>query len=68
MRMIKTGIDDIVDYLQKGGSSGLAELSERFGYPENVIETWLNALEGHDDVEIHYNLTDLSVKTTGRGD
>ncbi|MFP4116755.1 MAG: hypothetical protein ACLFTY_01940 [Candidatus Aenigmatarchaeota archaeon] len=62
MKIIETGIDEIVDYLHEENSSDLKELSEMFGYPEEVVEEWLKALEEHGVVEIDYSITGMKVE------
>ncbi len=62
MKIIETGIDEIVEYLHEAKSSDLEELSEKFDYPEGVIEEWLKALEEHGAVEIDYSITGMKVK------
>lgn len=62
MKVIETGIDEIVDYLHKKGSSNVEELSEEFGYPEEVVEEWVKALEEHGAVKIDYGITSMKVE------
>ncbi len=62
MKIIETGIDEIVDYLHKKGSSSLRKLSKKFDYPEDVIEEWSRALEEHGVVEIDYCIRGTRIK------
>ncbi|GEM_PF-2144952 len=62
MKVIETGIDEIVEYLHKKGSCSLSKLSEKFGYPEEVIEEWANALEEHGAVEIDYSIRGMKIE------
>lgn len=62
MKVIETGIDEIVDYLHTKGSSDLQELSEEFGYPEEVLEEWAKVLEEHGTVDIDYSITRMKIE------
>ncbi len=67
MKIIETGIDEIMKHLKKEGSSTVKDLSERFGYPEEVVEEWLRALEDHKAVDIDYGLRKTEVKIHEEG-
>ncbi len=61
MKIIETGIDEIMDYLKEKGSASIGELAEEFDYPKEVVEEWVIALEDHGAVEIDYGLTSTKV-------
>ncbi|MFP4151110.1 MAG: hypothetical protein ACLFSS_03805 [Candidatus Aenigmatarchaeota archaeon] len=65
MKVIETGIDEIMEHLKREGSSTVKEISEEFGYPEDVVEEWIQALEDHGTVKIDYGLRGTKVEIVG---
>lgn len=61
MKVIETGIDEIMEHLQEKGSTTVEDFAEEFGYPSEVVEEWVKALEDHGAVEIDYGLTSTEI-------
>lgn len=62
MEVLETGIDDLVEYLKEKRERDIGEISEKLGYPKDVIEEWAKVLEEHDILEIDYGLTSTKLK------
>lgn len=62
MKVIETGIDELVERLKKKGEIGLEKASESLGYPEDVVEEWAKVLEEHEVIEIDYGITGTTLR------
>lgn len=56
MKVLETGIDDLVELMEKEGSISLEKASKETGYPNDVVEDWANTLEEHGIVNMKYGL------------
>lgn len=62
MKVLETGIDDLVEYLKKREETSVEDLSEALGYPEDIIEEWAKVLDEHEIVDVDYGFTSTKVK------
>lgn len=62
MEVLETGIDELVDELKERGEASLEEISEKLGYPQEVVEEWAKVLEEHEILDIEYGFTRTKLK------
>lgn len=62
MRILETGIDELVERLKQKKKAGLAEIADELGYSKDVVEEWAKVLEEHGIVEIKYGIRGAKLK------